>query len=183
MKTDEDFLAELKALMSGPRNFSSNLSRCGKYAGLRSWLRRKTEFLPDDGFYTFGTRIFHVVNGFDRMPVCANPGCGKPVRVNFNAYAGSLEYLKVHCCVRCAQLDPAVQKKIETTNRARHGCRRGLHTVEFHERLKGVFLEKYGVDSPLKDSGVRRKIGDSLFEKYGVRGSPFQAGPVWDRVK
>lgn len=108
MKTDSEYMDELKVLMAGPRNFSSNLSKCGKYAELRTWLKLKTEFLPDDGFYTFGTRIFHVVNGFNHMPVCANPDCGKPVYVNFNAYADASEYGKVHCCVRCAQLNPAV---------------------------------------------------------------------------
>lgn len=108
MKTDSEYMDELKVLMAGPCNFSSNLSKCRKYAELRTWLKLKTEFLQDDGFYTFGTRIFHVVNGFDRMPVCANPDCGKPVHVNFNAYADASEYGKVHCCVRCAQLDPAV---------------------------------------------------------------------------
>lgn len=39
MKTDNEYMYELKALVDGPHNFLSNLARAKKYEELRHWIK------------------------------------------------------------------------------------------------------------------------------------------------
>ena len=166
---DDIFLAELHQLVNGPHNFLSNLSRCKKYAQLKQWIISKTTPLLDDTFYTLGTRIFYILNGFTELPTCANPNCKNVVKTNFTVYTDRNQFFKQHCCVRCVQFDPEVKEKIQTTTLSRHNCKRGNHSSEMYEKSRKTCLEKYGVDNPLKSKEVRAKIKQTCLDKYGVQ--------------
>ena len=60
------------------------------------------------------------------FPKCANEKCMQPLKKNILYKSG---YNK-HCCIRCAQLDGAVRKKITDTNVSRYGTSCSLHGVE-----------------------------------------------------
>ena len=167
MTDDSEYLNQLKTLLAGPHNFSSNLSKSKKYDNLKNWIISKTTPLLSDEFYTLGTRIFFIINGFDELPKCANHTCNKTLKINFTAYDDPMEFYSCHCSSRCVQLDPNVKRKIENTTLKRHGCRRGRHDKEFHDSVKNTFIKKYGSTCSFNTPHLREKAKATSLERYG----------------
>ena len=181
MKTDAEFMDELKSIVDGPHNFLSNLTRAKKFEDLRQWILQKTQFIPDDGFYTLATRIFYILNNLNELPTCANPSCSNKVKINFTVYTPKQKYYNCHCCGRCVQLDPHVKQKIETTNIQRYGIRRGNIKSDTVEKRKHTCRERFGADSPLESQKIRDKCKTTLREHYGVE-YPGQSEEIRNKI-
>ena len=120
-------------------------------------------------------RLWLYFNGY---PTC--PTCGGRVRTFINFNKGYTKY----CCPTCAQKDPEVREKNEKTNTIRYGKdhvkRRVEKTAETKlkrygkagynnpEAMRSTFIERYGVDNPLKSDVVKEKVNKTNMEKYGA---------------
>jgi hypothetical protein len=50
------------------------------------------------------------------------------------------------------------------------------------EKIKNIFIEKYGVDSPMKTEDVKNKMKNTFIEIYGVE-NPFQNEEIKEKIK
>lgn len=116
-----------------------NILRNKKYSNIVNFLNDKYPMLADNR-YSFGMKIFWFVNNLNDFPPCVE--CGKP---NMTHRCGINGYYTNYCSAKCSNGNNKLAN------------------------MKETFIEKYGVDNPLKNDTVKKKQIDTTLEKYGVR--------------
>ena len=129
-----------------------------------------------------GNRIFYILNDFHELPKCANPSCGKTLRVNFRSCSKREDYYSHCCCARCVQLSPRVREKIEETTMARHGCKRGNVKPGTVKKREATMVERHGQKATMQCSQLRAKVFKTNLERYGSV-SPFGSEKVQEAIK
>ena len=129
-----------------------------------------------------GNRIFYILNDFHELPKCANPSCGKTLRVNFKSCSKREDYYSHFCCARCVQLSPRVREKIEETTTARHGCKRGDVKPGTVKKREATMVERHGHKSTMQCPQLRAKVFKTNLERY-VAVSPFCLEKVQEAIK
>ena len=160
---DQQMFDQLVLLMkTNPRNYAKTLTSKvfskRKYAAndmftnisrqeLLSWIYAKTTRLDNDDFkYNLPTRCYWVITGRTDFPIC--PTCGNKFGMRKN-FKFCTQY-RSHCCNLCTKHDPNVQQYIQ-----------------------GIIFKKYGSIYTVNASSIRKKICNTLMQKYGVT-SPAQ---------
>lgn len=133
---------------------------------------------------SFAERIYCILNGMKERQKCKT--CNRN-EVTFDSK--NFSYRRF-CSASCGQLDPDVQKKLESTMIERHGVRRACQSKEIlakseqtcikkygrwylgskdcMEKSKQTFLERYGDECYANTEDFKEKSKRTCLEKYGV---------------
>ena len=115
-----------------------NILRSKDNSDIVEMLNSKFPMLKD-GKYGIGMKVYWFVNGIKDFPTC--PECGNPNTTNRCHLDG---YPSLACSRKCSN---------------------GEHKKE---AMRKSFVEKYGVDNPMKSESVKKKRKTTVIEKYGV---------------
>ena len=74
-----------------------------------------------------------------------------------------------------------VVDKIKKTNQIRYGNNSSLHGNR-QQVIEGIFLEKYGEKTPLKNDKIKERIKETLLENWGVE-HPLKSKDILDKLK
>lgn len=118
-------------------------------------------------------------HGYTDRPHCSI--CGNPVKTFINFNQGYVKY----CCPTCAQKDPEVRSKNNTTNIQRYGEDYHKKAVEKSrqtklqkygdsnynnpEKTRITCLEKFGVTNAMKSPDIVKKGEETCIRKYGAK--------------
>lgn len=76
----------------------------------------------------------------------------------------------------------AAKANKEATCLEKFGTVHQFLSPEFHSKLKSIYQEKLGADSPLASAAVQKKIKDTVMDRYGVSNVSF-IPEVVDKIK
>lgn len=121
-------------------------------------------------------KLYRYYNNIDKIPTC--PVCGNNTR--FISYSKGYA---AHCSYKCTQNDNTVRKKLDTSNKEKYGencyklfnikgkqTKKEKYNDENYnnsEKAKQTFLERYGVDNPMKNEEFLEQSKKTCLEKYG----------------
>lgn len=126
-----------------------------------------------DNSYTFGTRIYWILNGLVDFPQCKN--CGKPLEhINVCIKTG---YIQQYCSYKCLNTSNEKKDKVKKTCLKKYGVENPYSSNEIKEKIKRTCLDKYGVDSFTKTEISKNKHKQTSLQKYGTE-HPMQSDIV-----
>lgn len=122
------------------------------------------------------TSMYMYYNNISEIPKCV---CGNPVKFHGYSYGFSK-----FCCPKCAANDKDVQNKLKNSLENKYGVNarkiindKGRNTKKHRygdpnfnniNKAKQTWLEKYGVDNPMKSNVVQNRSKQTCLEKYGT---------------
>lgn len=137
--------------------YYGKLNKAADCAYLAQYLKDNTQFLDAEEqksgkkFITWAMRAFYVIKRIDHILTCCV--CGKPFIstshdsvLSLTDQSNDLDLNHLHCCHLCAMRDSQTQSRITET-----------------------FLDHYGTKSCFQAEPVKKKIGDTNEDRYGVR--------------
>ena len=116
---------------------------------------------------TVAASIFLILHDLDKQPVC--PICGKVLGLR-SLNSGFTQY----CSNKCRYSDPAYNKKMSESAYNRDNA-------SLVEKRKATYIERYGVDNPMRSEEIKKKAVQTCIERYGVEYST-QSPEVRQRV-
>jgi hypothetical protein len=103
--------------------------------------------------------------------------CGSLKKIKYQVYSKNILGDRYYgCSIKCS-ID-----KSKDTFLQKYGVENPMKDTSIVENMKLTFLKNYGVTNPNKNSKVREKISNTNLEKYGVE-NPFQMDSTKDKIK
>ena len=96
--------------------------------------------------------------------------------VRYADYNRVVENTGSYVCKDCSRI------KKEQTNISRYGKSCYFQTDEFLDKYKGILLDKYGVDNPLKSKQIMDKVRSTNLQRYGYE-NPYQVPEFREKSK
>ena len=140
-----------------------NILRAEKYKPIVDFLNNKYPMLSDKK-YSIGMKVYWFINGFMDFPKCTE--CGGPNKTHRCTVNGG--YHTTVCSRKCSNGTHKVEAARKTFME-KYGVDNPLKNKEVHERQKQTILEKYGVDNVSKVPEILKKIEEVKLQKYGDR--------------
>ena len=122
-----------------------------------------TQFPNEIELLPFKQKLWHFLNDVYEMPKCQC--CGG--NVGFETKSGKWGYRKF-CSGKCAMNDESTKNKIKKVFIEKYGVDSYSKTDEYKNKVKSTNIEKYGVDSYSKTDEYKNKVKSTNIEKYGV---------------
>jgi flagellar hook protein FlgE len=112
---------------------------------------------------TWGQKLYNYINNINTQPICGKDGCYDNVRF----YKFSRGY-STYCSNACKCSDNALKEKIKKTFLNKYGVDNPLKSEEVQNKRKKMFLDKYGVEHQSQLESVKNKRKQTNLERYGV---------------
>lgn len=125
--------------------------------------------------------VYWILHKLHEEPTTICPSCSKQYRGKYYSIVEGYVFHN-HCSVRCRNKDPIYVAKLEATNLTKHGHRNNMHGAKIRAQTKTKWLEKYGVDAPIKAECVKAKVRATNQTRRGVNW-PAQDKLVWAKYE
>lgn len=136
------------------------------WPNLRDYMKTRYDDITE--FKTFGEVLYRMKYHIEHRNLC--PVCGKPTP--FRGLKHFLNYgtlYQKHCCTKCGAIDPESIKKRENFWLNKIGLKHPwCKGSEYTEKIKQIFLDRYGVDNVMKSKEFIDKREKTMLKKYGA---------------
>lgn len=119
----------------------------------------------------WGTLYKYINGNINNNYFCSSCNSDKRIKTNNIKYGGN-----------SPTCHPSVISKIKKTNLDRWGNECTLQSDILKPIVRDIFVEKYGVDNPLKSIKIQNKCKSTLIERYEVT-SPLKSKQVYENLK
>ena len=108
-------------------------------------------------------RIYHIINNIEgNIPLC------KICKKNKLKFRNLTKGYSQFCSLECANKDPHLVEKIKKVFIHKYGVDNPSKLPEIKQKIKDTWLNKYGVDCCLHAEEIKKKCIETSKEKYGV---------------
>lgn len=138
-----------------------------------SFILERTSFLI--GNIPIRQRLWHIMHDYYLIPSCSV--CDKPVGWN-----ARYKKYRPTCSLKCSSNSVETREKTASTNKIKYGHVCAIHNPIINQTIKDKFVEKYGVDNPLKSKDIRQRIEEKWLTRYGVN-NPRKSIEIQNKIK
>ena len=125
--------------------------------------------------------IYWILHDLRVEPLATCPTCKMLYAGKFHSMIEGYTF-HGHCSTSCRSKDPAYKATLATGNLLKSGHRNNMHGAGIREKTKQKWIEKYGVDNPLKTEEIKAKVRATNQNRRGVDW-PAQDKLVWAKYE
>lgn len=113
--------------------------------------------------------LYRILLGIEERPICKM--CGKPVRFDashrWHRNRNGWPFMR-YCSPKCQASDPEIKDKHIQTYIEKYGVDNPVKNKEVKEKIKQTNLDRYGVENVYQSKDIQDKIKKTNLERYGV---------------
>lgn len=155
-----------------PTSFFSILNKNSYFLYLKKYVFNNTKFLSKDS--NMSLRVYCVIHHMIELPKCYN--CGKMLHENH--FRGINKGFAQYCNSKCSNSDVYKKEKIKTIFLEKYGSTSSFSNKELREKAKKTKLRKYGDENYTN----KEKAQQTCAERYGVD-NPFKSLEIKKKIK
>jgi len=153
----------------------SVISRFSRKKEMKEKIIEKSLFLNEYN-PSMSERIYCIVNNIHCVKKC------KKCKINKVNFFGYTKGYSIYCSQKCSANSIDVRKKNKDTCIERYGFDSPMKNSKIKKKAQVTCIEKYGFKTPLQNKIIRNKIETTCIEKYGYK-TPFQNEQIKNKIK